>query len=645
MKVRFPRSAVGCLLFLAARALTGSDGRIYKSRMAGLLFEVPGHVEVHEVEVSVDRSLTMLESIRIIRILPAGVREEASLGRSLVTITIRRMNAALSAAEWLSGETCGDAPGSTTERIQVRIAGQSAIRTHRTSNGRPTEPPQFFVARSGWIYQFYSGSEKDDSTLGRVLRTLRFMEPGEDANAPEAQPLESRSVTVMPQVRAVYLVPSDRIPQEGYRIGIERAIRQLQVFYRDQLANGKAFSLPDPVVEVLPTSHPVSWYRTDAPASSEAGRFWESVLNDGFQLTGGAFDDPNNLWVFYIDADPLCSQYVGGTHGIALLPRNDLRGLVCDGNTPPCPDQNPDLLPICRWVGGLGHEVGHAFNLPHPNPGTCPAPDTSCAQALMWTGYAGYPNAYLLPSDKSTLLNSPLTAQFFAILDPGPLPDLCTAGCPPERPTGLLATGQPGQIALTWNPSTGATSYVVWRSGSSTGPFSVVSSSISATSLQDNTVVAGNSYWYFVTAQNSGGQSGNSNVAVVTTSVVMPVRLYTVSPCRVADTREPIGQYGGPALSASTDRTFTIAGRCNIPSSAKAISLNATVTQPTAPGHLTLHPGGTFLPLASVINYRTGQTRANNAIVPLGANGTLAVFCGQGTGTTHLIIDVNGHFE
>ena len=37
-----------------------------------------------------------------------------------------------------------------------------------------------------------------------------------------------------------------------------------------------------------------------------------------------------------------------------------------------------------------------------------------------------------------------------------------------------------------------------------------------------------------------------------------------------------------------------------------------------------------------------GQTRANNAIVPLGAGGTLAVVSAA---PTHLILDVNGYFE
>ena len=44
----------------------------------------------------------------------------------------------------------------------------------------------------------------------------------------------------------------------------------------------------------------------------------------------------------------------------------------------------------------------------------------------------------------------------------------------------------------------------------------------------------------------------------------------------------------------------------------------------------------------STINFRAGQTRANNAIVPLGTGGTLAV---QSAAPTHFILDVNGYFE
>jgi hypothetical protein len=123
-------------------------------------------------------------------------------------------------------------------------------------------------------------------------------------------------------------------------------------------------------------------------------------------------------------------------------------------------------------------------------------------------------------------------------------------------------------------------------------------------------------------------------------------KFYTLAPCRAVDTRDPAGPFGGPALSGGAVRTFTIAGRCSVPPTAKSISINATVIQPTSGGYLTLFPGGTATPLASTINFGAGQIKANNAIVPLGANGTLSVLAGQGGGNTvHFLLDVNGYFQ
>jgi hypothetical protein len=66
---------------------------------------------------------------------------------------------------------------------------------------------------------------------------------------------------------------------------------------------------------------------------------------------------------------------------------------------------------------------------------------------------------------------------------------------------------------------------------------------------------------------------------------------------------------------------------------------------PSADGYLTLSPNGLPMPNVSTINYRAGQTRANNAIVVLGLNGDIAVFCAQSSGTVEFILDVNGYFQ
>jgi hypothetical protein len=118
---------------------------------------------------------------------------------------------------------------------------------------------------------------------------------------------------------------------------------------------------------------------------------------------------------------------------------------------------------------------------------------------------------------------------------------------------------------------------------------------------------------------------------------------YTVTPCRLVDTRNADGELGGPALAAGQDRAFVLAGACQVPPAATSVSVNLTVTQATSAGSLTLFPGGT-VPSATAINYSAGQTRANNGVFRLSPAGEIVVRCRQGTGTAHFVLDVNGFF-
>jgi hypothetical protein len=90
-----------------------------------------------------------------------------------------------------------------------------------------------------------------------------------------------------------------------------------------------------------------------------------------------------------------------------------------------------------------------------------------------------------------------------------------------------------------------------------------------------------------------------------------------------------------------------VTGACAVPATAKAVSVNVTVTGPSGPGNLRLYPTGSPLPLASNINWSAGQTRANNAVVRLGSSGSLAVRCDMPAAgaVTHFILDVTGYFQ
>ncbi len=123
-------------------------------------------------------------------------------------------------------------------------------------------------------------------------------------------------------------------------------------------------------------------------------------------------------------------------------------------------------------------------------------------------------------------------------------------------------------------------------------------------------------------------------------------QFYTIpAPCRLVDTRNANGPLGGPALHSGTLRDFTLNGTCGLPATAKALSLNITVVSPTGSGFISFSPD-CMPPLASTVNFTTGQTRANNAVLPVDANGILTVSPAiSGNGTVHLILDVNGYFQ
>jgi hypothetical protein len=119
-------------------------------------------------------------------------------------------------------------------------------------------------------------------------------------------------------------------------------------------------------------------------------------------------------------------------------------------------------------------------------------------------------------------------------------------------------------------------------------------------------------------------------------------RFYTVIPCRIVDTRTSAN---APALAAGATRHFAVAGVCGTSPTASAVAVNVTATGATLGGHLRLFPKGQTLPTSSVINYVTGQTRANNAIVAVGDDGAVSVYAGQASGTVHLVLDVNAYVD
>ncbi len=121
------------------------------------------------------------------------------------------------------------------------------------------------------------------------------------------------------------------------------------------------------------------------------------------------------------------------------------------------------------------------------------------------------------------------------------------------------------------------------------------------------------------------------------------LRFVPVPPCRVVDTRNPDGPFGGPTIQGGSYRIFPIPqGGCNIPADAAAYSFNVTVVPQGHLGYLTLWPDGQGLPGVSTINSVDGRIKAGASISPAGAAGAVDAYASN---TTDLILDINGYFE
>jgi len=118
---------------------------------------------------------------------------------------------------------------------------------------------------------------------------------------------------------------------------------------------------------------------------------------------------------------------------------------------------------------------------------------------------------------------------------------------------------------------------------------------------------------------------------------------HPVRQCRVANTQDPPGTFGGPIFEAQSKRTIPIPlGGCSIPLNAKGYALNATViANGSAMPYLTVWPTGQPQPIASVINAFEGQTVSSGFLVPAGTNGAVDIFA---AGRTHVVLEIAGYF-
>jgi hypothetical protein len=146
-----------------------------------------------------------------------------------------------------------------------------------------------------------------------------------------------------------------------------------------------------------------------------------------------------------------------------------------------------------------------------------------------------------------------------------------------------------------------------------------------------------------LTVNYSGDSSYTATTGTASVTVTQPpLQFIPVTPCRIADTRNAAGAFGGPELTAGAARTFNVPqSACGVPASAVAYSLNVTVVPIASLGYLSIWPAGEAQPTVSTLNSTDGRVKANATITPAGTNGGVSVFASD---ATQFILDIDGYF-
>jgi hypothetical protein len=120
--------------------------------------------------------------------------------------------------------------------------------------------------------------------------------------------------------------------------------------------------------------------------------------------------------------------------------------------------------------------------------------------------------------------------------------------------------------------------------------------------------------------------------APVPTTQLMPLE-----PCRLFDARQT-PEFG--RIDATT-RHLEVAGRCGVPATARAVAISTVATGTASAGFVTVYPHGSPRPEASNLNFVTGNTVANSAVVKLGDSGSIDVYM---SAQADIIVDVTAAF-
>jgi hypothetical protein len=101
--------------------------------------------------------------------------------------------------------------------------------------------------------------------------------------------------------------------------------------------------------------------------------------------------------------------------------------------------------------------------------------------------------------------------------------------------------------------------------------------------------------------------------------------------------------WDGTPLDQSAPRSMLLAYDGGVvPASARAVVLNVTVTEGSAPSYLRVYPAGGAPPTASSLNFGAYETRPNLVTVAVGPGGLVSF--ANAAGHVHVIVDIEGYY-